>query len=171
MIWLCSASLSVIEASWTIIYDRVRASAILRGSIFQFEIAGLVRRLERFVQRPRFLRSRLQREIHFLEAPLRVSIKAAPEERDQDPIELLALPKQHPIRTERLDNEAVLAIEDAREQKSPEPPELSPSVRDENRGAEGHALGSAWLDPHLKPRTLFRGSADEPDERIPSTLR
>jgi hypothetical protein len=64
------------------------------------------------------LSPRLERLIHLSEASFRVPVEAGPEHRDQNAAEQLALPEPYLSTVDGLDSEAMLAIEEARDQES-----------------------------------------------------
>jgi hypothetical protein len=68
---------------------------------------------------------------------------------------------------ERLDAEAVFPVEDARNEQSPEPAQLTVDFDGANGGLERRRARLRWLDSHLDPRALAQLAVDPADERIP----
>src|SRR5690606_33598687 len=110
---------------------------------------------------------RLQRPVHLFKPTHSVAIQAAAEQTDQQPAKPLALLKPHLTFAQRLDQKTMLAIEDARKQKTAQPPQLAAGICCEDDGREAHDLSAAGLDSDLKPRPLLRCAGNRLDKGIP----
>ena len=83
------------------------------------------------------------------------------------PLKLSDWTKPAAAAVERLDSEAVFAVEDAGEQEAAEPTQFAARLDGANGWPEGHRPSSWRFDSYFELRALMNFAADRADERIP----
>ena len=80
---------------------------------------------------------------------------------------MLVLPEAHFSRSKRFDQETMLAVEDARENKAAEPAKLPAGLRRKHGGANRHSRSAAGLYAGFETGPFFRNAADETQKGVP----
>jgi hypothetical protein len=78
------------------------------------------------------------------------------EQRHEDAAEALALDEASSAVGERLEQEAVLAVEESGHEQAPEPAKLSPRQGSRHGRPERHRLSAGRRDPHLELRAFAK---------------
>ena len=97
-----------------------------------------------------FLRSLLQRFIHFFEPLSRFPIQRSRQERDKYSVEFFAMNEAGLIRSQGLDFECVLVVKEAWNQHVAEPADFLLRLEFHNSGTKCRGPTSGWLDLHVE---------------------